>query len=248
MAGPGAAEAELPATVAAAWGVRERPQKGPKPALSLARIVDAGVRVADTEGLDAVSMGRVAASLDTAPMSLYRHVSSKDELVRLMVDAAWGDSPGPLMPGENWRAGLSRWAWAFRAALQRHPWAGRIPISGLPIMPREIAWFEDALACMAGTGLTEARKASVAMLLSGYVRNLATTEADIAAAVAVSGLSVDEWMASYPRMLRQLADPRRYPALAAFIEAGVFDAADDPDNEFVFGLDRIMDGIEPLIS
>ena len=99
MAGPGAAEAAeagMPATVAAAWGVRERSQKGPKPALSLARIVDAGVRLADSEGLDAVSMGRVAASLGTAPMSLYRHVSSKEELVRLMVDAAWGDSPGPV--------------------------------------------------------------------------------------------------------------------------------------------------------
>src|SRR6266550_8792161 len=131
MAGPGAAETEMPATVAAAWGVRERSQKGPKPALSLARIVDAGVRVADSEGLDAVSMGLVAASLDTAPMSLYRHVSSKDELVRLMVDAAWGDSPGPALAGEGWRTGLSRWAWGFRAALRRHPWAGRIPISGL---------------------------------------------------------------------------------------------------------------------
>ena len=86
MAGPGAAEAEMPATVAAAWGVRERSQKGPKPALSLARIVDAGVRLADSEGLDAVSMGRVAASLDTAPMSLYRHVSSKEELIKLRED------------------------------------------------------------------------------------------------------------------------------------------------------------------
>ena len=248
MAGPGAAEAELPATVAAAWGVRERSQKGPKPALSLARIVDAGVRVADSEGLDAVSMGRVAASLDTAPMSLYRHVSSKDELVRLMVDAAWGDSPGPALAGEDWRAGLSRWAWGFRAALQRHPWAGRLPISGLPIMPREIAWFEDALACLAGTGLTEARKASVILLLSGYVRNLAATEADIAAAVAASGLGVDEWMASYPRMLGQLADPRRFPALTAFITAGVFEAADSPDDEFIFGLGRILDGVGVLIG
>ena len=248
MAGPGAAEAELPATVAAAWGVRERPQKGPKPALSLARIVDAGVRVADSEGLDAVSMGRVAASLDTAPMSLYRHVSSKEELVRLMVDAAWGDSPGPALSEEGWRAGLSRWAWGFRAALQRHPWAGRLPISGLPIMPREIAWFEDALACLAGTGLTEARKASVIMLLSGYVRNLAATEADIAAAVAASGLGVDEWMASYPRMLGQLTDPRRFPALTAFIAAGVFEAADAPDDEFIFGLDRILDGVGALIG
>ena len=67
MAGPGAVEAGVPATVAAAWGVRERPHKGPKPALSLARIVDAGVRIADTEGLDAVSMGRVAAELERPP-------------------------------------------------------------------------------------------------------------------------------------------------------------------------------------
>src|SRR5579859_8267137 len=83
----------LPAEVAAAWGVRERPHKGPKPALTLARIVDAAVGLADAEGLDAVSMARVATALGAAPMSLYRHVSAKEELRRLMVDAAWGDSP-----------------------------------------------------------------------------------------------------------------------------------------------------------
>jgi len=243
-----AAGAELPDSVAAAWGVRERPHKGPRPALSLPRIVDAAVRVADTEGLDAVSMGRVAAELGAAPMSLYRHLSSKEELLRLMVDAAWDDSPAPRAPGESWRDGLARWAWAMRAGVRRHPWVVRIPISGLPIMPREIAWFEDALACMAGTGLTEARKASVIMLLSGYVRSLATTEADIATAIAASGLRPDEWMASYPRMLSQLTDPQRFPALAAFIAAGVFDAADDPDDEFIFGLDRILDGVEVLIT
>src|SRR5580704_13936142 len=133
---------EIPPSVAAAWGVRERPHKGPKPALSLARIVDAGVRVADTEGLDAVLMARVAAELKAAPMSLYRHVASKEELIKLMLDAAWGDSPGPLLADEGWRDGLSRWAWAMRAALRRHPWAAHLPISGLPIMPHEIAWFE----------------------------------------------------------------------------------------------------------
>ena len=240
-------DGEIPASIAAAWGVRERSHKGPKPALNLPRIVDAAVRVADTEGLDAVSMGRVAAELGAAPMSLYRHVSAKEELLKLMVDAAWGDSPGPLAPGENWRAGLSRWAWALRAGARRHPWVVRIPISGLPIMPREIAWFEDALACMGGTGLTETRKASVVMLLSGYVRNLASTEADIEAAIRASGLDPGAWMASYPRMLRQLTDPQRFPALTAFIAAGVFDTFDDPDDEFIFGLDRILDGIEVLV-
>src|SRR5580704_16646129 len=103
MAGSGAADANgamasagIPDSIAAAWGVRERPHKGPKPALSLPRIVDAAVRIADAEGLDAVSMGRVAVKLGTAPMSLYRHVSAKEELLRLMVDAAWDEFPdGP---------------------------------------------------------------------------------------------------------------------------------------------------------
>ena len=240
--------AAVPGTVAAAWGVRERRHKGPKPGLSLGRIVEAAVRVADTEGLDAVSMGRVAAELGTAPMSLYRHVSAKEELLTLMVDAAWGPAPDGQGPGEDWRAGLSRWAWALRAGARRHPWVVRIPLNGLPIMPNEVAWFENALACLAGTGLSEARKASVIMLLSGYVRNVATTEADIGAAIQASGLDPDQWMASYPRMLAELADPLRFPALTRFIAAGVFDVADDPDDEFIFGLDRILDGVAVLIE
>jgi Tetracyclin repressor-like, C-terminal domain len=81
-----------------------------------------------------------------------------------------------------------------------------------------------------------------------FVRNLATTEADIAAAIQASGLSPAEWMSSYPRILRQLTDPERFPALSAFIAAGVFEAEDGPDDEFMFGLDRILDGIEVLIQ
>ena len=243
-----AAAGSIPGSVAAAWGVRQRPHKGPKPGLSLGRIVDAAVQVADAEGLDAVSMGRVAAELGTAPMSLYRHVSAKEELLTLMVDAAWGPAPdGPAL-GEGWRAGLSRWAWTLRAGARRHPWVVRIPLNGLPIMPNEVAWFENALACLAGTGLSEERKASVIMLLAGYVRTLATTEADIEAAIRTSGLAPMEWMASYPRMLAELADPVRFPALARFIAAGVFEAEDGPDDEFIFGLNRILDGVAALID
>ena len=66
--------------------------------------------------------------------------------------------------------------------------------------------------------------------------------------MTASGQSPSEWMAAYPRMLGDLTDPRRFPALSAFLAAGVFDAADDPDDEFTFGLDRILDGIEVLIG
>src|SRR5215813_7601732 len=135
----------LPASVAAAWGIRDRPHKGPKPGLSLERIVAAAVQVADAEGLAAVSMSRVAAELGTAPMSLYRYVAAKDELLALMFDAAYGPSPTGTGDDAGWRAGLSRWAWTMRAAMQRHPWVLHIPISGLSTLPNEVAWFEEGL-------------------------------------------------------------------------------------------------------
>jgi AcrR family transcriptional regulator len=238
----------LPASIEAAWGLRERPHKGPKPALSLERIVQAAVHVAETEGLGAVSMGRVATELGAATMSLYRYVAAKDELLALMVDAAYGLPPAAPGPDEGWRDGLSRWAWAMRAAARRHPWALRIPISGLPVRPHEVAWFEEALSCLRDTGLAEADKASVILLLSGYIRNVATVEADIEAAIRASHTTPQEWMSSYGRMLARLADPQRFPETSKFVAAGVFDTADDPDDEFIFGLERVLDGIEALVG
>ncbi len=247
-AGAGGGPGALPGTIAAAWGMRARAARGPKPALRLDRIVEAAVRVADTDGLEAVSMSKVAAELGTAPMSLYRHVAGKDELLSLMVDAAWGPAPDPPAPGESWRTGLSRWAWTMRDGARRHAWVVRIPLNGLPILPHEVAWFENALACMAAADLSEARKASVILLLAGYVRNQVTTEIDIQAAIEASGLTPDQWMASYPRMLTQLTDARRFPALTEFIAAGVFAEDDGPDDEFIFGLERILDGVAAFIN
>jgi AcrR family transcriptional regulator len=237
----------VPDSIAAAWGVRARPGKGPNPGLSLERIVAAAIRVAAADGLAAVSMSRVAAELGASTMSLYRYVSAKDELVSLMVDTAYGLPPAAVTPDLGWRDALSRWAWAMRASYRRHPWVVRIPLRGLPIMPNEVAWFEQGLACLGHSGLAEAEKASVIMLVSGYVRNLATTEADIESAIRASGVTPDEWMAAYPRMLTELTDPQRFPALAKFIAAGVFDVHDDPDDEFIFGLERILDGVGALV-
>jgi hypothetical protein len=115
-------------------------------------------------------------------------------------------------------------------------------------MPNEVAWFDSVLACLRGTGLAEARKASVIMLLSGYVRNLAVLEADIMAAVLDSGQTPLEWMGSWAAVLRDVADRDRFPSLAAFMDARVFEVDDGPDDEFSFGLDRILDGIEALIG
>src|SRR5918997_4285770 len=100
----------LPASIEAAWGVRTRPNKGPRPALSLERIVAAAVKVAAADGLQAVSMSRVAAELGVSTMSLYRYVAAKDELLALMADLPFEAPPARRGPEESWRDGLSRWA------------------------------------------------------------------------------------------------------------------------------------------
>jgi AcrR family transcriptional regulator len=236
----------LPASIEAAWGVRVRPNKGPRPALTLERIVEAAVRVAAADGLSAVSMSRVAADLGVSTMSLYRYVAAKQELLALMVDAAYGTPPTSSGPQEGWREGLSRWAWAELAVYRRHPWVLRIPISGPPVTPNAIAWLEWGLESLGDTGLAEGEKLSVILLLTGFVRNQATLDADISAAQA-SGATAREVMASYSRLLTRLTDPRRFPALHAVIASGVLDGPDDADGEFIFGLERVLDGIEALV-
>jgi AcrR family transcriptional regulator len=239
----GQEEIPLPASLAAAWGRRERPSRGPRPGLSLDRIVDAGVRVAQAEGLAAVSMARVAQELGASTMSLYRYVASKDELLTLMVDAAVGPPP-PADPDEDWRAGLARWTWSYHARLSEHPWGVRVPITGPPTTPNQVAWMERALWAMRDSGLSEEEKASVLLLLSGYVRNEATLTAELTA----TGFISDEAMMGYTRLLRTLTNPAEFPALYALLDAGVLDRADPPEKEFGFGLERILDGIEAHIA
>jgi AcrR family transcriptional regulator len=211
------------------------------------RIVEAAINVAVADGLDAVSMGRVAADLGSAPMSLYRYVGSKRELLDLMADTALGQPPPASAPGEGWRPGLARWAWAERAVLQRHTWWLRVPIGGPPITPNQVAWLEHGLRCLAGTGLAEHEKMSVILLISGYVRNEVTLMADIESASRAAGIPAAQVMPAHGRTLAELIGTERFPAHHQVLAAGVMDADDGPDDEFVFGLERILDGIDALV-
>ena len=132
-------------------------------------------------------MNRVAAEIGSKPMSLYRYVASKDELITLMVDAALAQST-PVAADTSWRAGLMHWCWRYREALQRHPWVLRVPISGPPVTPNQLLFLEDGLWSLHHTTLRENEKMSVLLLLSGFVRNEATLMADINAAASSSGI------------------------------------------------------------
>jgi AcrR family transcriptional regulator len=237
----------LPPAIELAWGRRRRPTRGPKPGLTLERIVAAGIKVAMTEGTGALSMTRVAGELGVGTMSLYRYVAAKDELLTLMVDSALG-LPPQAPPGENWRAGLTRWAVGVRTAYQRHPWSLRVPISSPPLGPNNVAWLENALIALAPTPLSEQEKLSTVLLVSGFVRNEATLSLDLAAGAAAAGAESGQVMPTYARMLASLIADGDFPALRDAITSGALEDEDDPDTEFEFGLERILDGVAALIA
>ena len=100
----------LPPGLDLLWGRRESGRRGPKPLLSIDAIVTAAVRLADAEGLEAVSMARVAKELGFTTMSLYRYVTNKDELLQLMWNASVQGAEDLVLAGSTWRERLREWA------------------------------------------------------------------------------------------------------------------------------------------
>lgn len=241
----------LPASIEMAWGIRDRPTKGPKRGLSLEQIVDAGVRVATEAGIGAVSMSRVASELGTSAMSLYRYVASKGELLWLMIDGAFGQMDAEEPAEGTWRERLERWARIELAAYRRFPWVLRIPISGAPIMPHQLRFLEWGLRALGDTTLAEHEKLSVTLLITSFTRSFALLSADIAAAYD-AGDPLARAASGYGELIRKVTTAEEFPALHRVVNSGAFEDDDDPvdalDDDFRFGLDRILDGVETLMA
>ncbi len=222
---------DLPHAHAVTWGVAELPHRGPKRELTTERIVEAAIEIADVEGLDAVSMGKVAAAVGVAPMSLYRYVTGKDGLLLLMYDAASAVTvPGA---GSTWRERLREWAMFVRATYDAHPWLADLPPSSTPTTPNRLAIIEAGLAALEGVPAPDRMKLPTLLLLLGYIAlySKASSDAD-----------VDE---EVRRALPELVTDERFPLLAPAVRAGVLEPrGDDSERGFGFGLSRLFDGIE----
>lgn len=221
------------------WGQPRRPKRGPQPMLTLTAIAEAGIRVADADGLAAVSMQRVAGALGFTKMSLYRYVPGKVELVALMTDIGLGPPPDLDAIPAGWRPALTEWSRRMFDRFWQHPWALEATVGCRVPGPNELGWMEQAVAALAGTGLNGGEMLDVAATLNGHVRSIA--QHGTAAGADPPEQSMDSAIAM---LLRGRRD--RFPALAAAVDSAA--AHGTQDQALEFGIDRILDGVERYLS
>lgn len=236
---------ELPRGLALAWGVAADPQRGPKREMSVERIVDAAVELADAEGLGAVSMAAVAAKLGFTPMSLYRYVSAKDDLLLLMQEQATGFPPETFREHDGWRAKLRALFEAQVLTCVRHPWILSLPITGAPITPTSSAWIDAALDSLDGTPLTDDERLAVTLAIAGKARWYGMVLAGYTIRSRTTGLSPEEVSAQEAALFDRVITAEEFPALRRAVDAGVFLSDSDP---FRFALERLLDGVESYIA
>lgn len=239
-------ETGLPRAVAIAWGMQEVPQRGPNRGLSHERIVSAAIEIADAEGLSAVTMQAVAKSLAFTTMSLYRYVSSKDELLQLMQDAAMPLPEKAKMPGA-WQEGLKVWAGMLREAYRAHPWVLELPRGQVSVlMPNNVRAADLGLQAMKDLPLNDFEKIGIILVISQHVAASVGLEQNLAAEgeVDISTEGVE--------LLREVVTADRFPHLVPVMEAGGYVAGapaeedESVDAEYDLGLDLIISGLEVM--
>jgi AcrR family transcriptional regulator len=226
---------------------RHRSTREPQPDLSRERIVQAAIAIADTEGMSALSMRRVATDLDVATMSLYRYVHSKDDLVLFMIDEAMGEEALPETPPEGWRARLELAARLQWRLFRRHRWlASAISLTRPQLAPNAMAHTEWVLRALAGLGLDPSTMLHAHIMLFSYARGLATSLEAEAEAEQDTGMTSDEWMATQEATLNAIAGSSSFATLLRIANQSDFDL--DLDTLFEFGLQRMLDGLEVYLG
>jgi AcrR family transcriptional regulator len=234
-------EVELPRGVALAWGIAANPQRGPKRELSIERIVEAAIAIADADGLGAVSMSAIANALGFTTMSLYRYVTAKDDLILLMQEYGIGLPSAAIAGAPDWRTGLTLWSRESLEAYVAHPWLVDIPILGSPLTPNNLAWMDVALAVLEGTPLSAEERMGALLLVSGQTRWRASIERGYDISNSSLGMTPEERDLADAHVIRTLVTEEQFPALYSAVRAGAL--GPDEQNPFEFGLSRVLDGI-----
>ncbi|WP_404433882.1 TetR/AcrR family transcriptional regulator [Microbacterium lacus] len=219
---------------------KEQPQVASDAGLSKQRVVDEAVRLADGEGVDRLSMRRLAGVLGAGAMSLYHYVASKDELLDAMIDVVFSEIERPS-DEIDWQSAMRQEAASTRQVLARHPWAISLMESRTTPGPANLRHREAVTACLRKAGFSVLAATHANWLINSYVYGHALQEASLPFDTAgeLADMTEDVYLPQLP--------PDEFPYLnesaAALVAANY-----DPSEEFLFGLDLVLTGLEPLRS
>ncbi len=236
MNGPG----EVPKVI---WARPERNGRGPAPSLRRDDIAAAAVRIADAEGIEAVSMRSLAAALGVGATSLYRYVESKEEVIDLMVDHTIGADFSLAVSGDP-RADLESFARALRDVLLAHPWMATHSAGRPTLGPHVLAMIESVLGAIDGGGLEIDEMLLAVGTIDSYVRGRVLDQLAEQEAIRRSGFSQEEWLERMKPWMTGILEDDRFP----LVKRVVLDARapHDPDRlekNFEGGLARVLDGL-----
>lgn len=244
-----ATETPKPNLLELLWRAAPESGRGPRKQLTVDEVVAAAIGLADAEGLEAVTVRRLAQELGKAPMTLYTYVPGKSELVALMLDALFARMERAPISG-SWRERLTAVALENYALYRAHPWAAAAAPSRPPLGPGQCAKYEHELQALEGLGLNDVEMDDALAYLLAFVRTAAQDAAQANAERTASGMDDQEWWEANGPLLAKVLDPARFPTAVRVGQAAgeVHDAAYNAEHAFEFGLARTLDGLAALIE
>ncbi|GAA3269670.1 TetR/AcrR family transcriptional regulator [Paenarthrobacter aurescens] len=211
-----------------------------RPPLSRERVLECAVALADQSGIGALTIRTLAQSMGTKPMSLYYYVANKDEILDGIVDMVFSEIDPPA-PGGDWRGEMQRRAHGVRSALRRHPWAVGLLESRSAPGPATLRHHEATLATLREAGFTVHLTAHAYALLDSYIYGFALQEA----ALPFEGRDT---AAGITNPIMERFATGEYPRMVEIAVEHVLKPGYDFGDEFTFGLNLILDGLERLKS
>ena len=207
-----------------------------RPPLSAARVLSVAVALADRIGIEAFTIRKLANELRVKPMTIYHHVANKEAIIDGMVDIVFGEIESPASD-VDWRAATQRSARSARAVLAAHPWVTPLMVSRTSPGPETLRHIDAMIGCFRGGGFSVAMTAHAAALTDAYIYGFALQEANLPA-------TGGEEMADLAEDIIEPLPAGVYPNLTEFTVDYVLQPGYDFGNEFEFGLDLILDGLE----
>jgi AcrR family transcriptional regulator len=219
---------------------RPEPAIDPRPRLSRERVLQAALALAARDGIESLTMRKLADELGVGAMSLYYHVPNKEQLLDGMVDIVFSEIDPPSTD-VDWKTAMRSRALSTRNALRRHPWAIGLMEGRTSHGPANLRLHDAVLGCLRAAGFSLEMTVHAYSVQDAYIYGFALQEQDMSSETA------DDFAAEAQRQMREyevmLAD---FPHLVEVVGGYVAKAGYDYDAEFLFGLDLILDGLDKL--